>query len=154
MNYQDRHVIRQDSVGFAFTSPGLVLPTPSGVCAEATKTDPVGDWAGFSQVDGQGNQEAAGVRDLLACPHISVAISWHQRFNGTEAIKVVWPHPAQHYADTFWLNESTYALVGVTTTPDPGYGDRGSVQMTWLPPTKANLALLTVSVPPGFTTGS
>jgi hypothetical protein len=70
--------------------------------------------------------------------------------------------PGQHVTDTFWLNESTYALMGVTVAPDPGYGshagqdvvDSSSTQMTWLPPTKANLALFAIDVTPNFAEAS
>jgi hypothetical protein len=138
---------------------GNVLPTPSGVCAMAAvpKDDPLALASGWGQ-GGEGITAAVAVRDLLACPHVSVAISWHQRFNGTEAIKIVWPRPAQQSTDTLWLNESTYALIGVTFASDPGPPQHqgnavftsSSIQLTWLPPTKANLALFTISIPRGF----
>jgi hypothetical protein len=158
VDYRKRQVIRQDSLGPTGSS-GTQLPTPSGTCAMAAKgPDPIGFWSGFGMADGNGDVEAVAVRDLLACPHISVTVSWHQRFNGTEAIKVVWPQPAQHSVDTFWLNESTYAVVGVTTVFDPGHPvhegnaviDGSSLQLTWLPPTKANLALFNLHIPAGF----
>jgi hypothetical protein len=46
--------------------------------------------------------------------------------------------------------------------PDPGYHahvgkavvDSSSLQMNWLPPTKANFALFNILVPPGFAEAS
>ena len=187
--YPERQVSRQDLVS-PYSKPwGNPLPTPAQVCdaaadAAAIGSDPLQQWSGWGQT-GEGVTEAVVVRDLLACPHITVAITPNQRFNGTAAIEIVWAHPRWHTTDTFWLNQSTYALMGLTVAPDPGYqvhrlapvlkppttpvvsGTRpaasavpastgstllasNSLPMTWLPPTKANLALLTVPVPPGF----
>ena len=117
---------------------------------------------GYSMEYGAGNSMAIALRDLLACPHVTLAITEHQRFNGTEAIKIVWPDPQQHSSSTFWLDESTYALIGASMAPDPGYHANarmavaisGSLQMTWLPPTNANFALFNVHVPPGFAEAS
>ena len=58
--------------------------------------------------------------------------------------------------------ESTYALIAASMAPDPGYhanagravASGGSVQMSWLPPTKANFALFNVHVPAGFAEAS
>jgi hypothetical protein len=152
-------VIQSDSVGPAGPVWYPRLPTPSGVCATAATGDPT-DFllTGFSQEYGAGNPQAVALWDLLACPHVALTITWHQRLNGTEAVKIAWPTPRQHATDTFWLDESTYALIGVTIITDPGYHqtmekaiiDSTSTEMLWLPPTPANLALFHVPVPPGF----
>ncbi len=158
VDYQHRQVFREDGGGTAGVS-NPDLPTPSQVCLKPTgDQDPVTAFGtSFSPQYGAGNSAAVLVRDLLACPHVSVTISWHQRFNGAGAIKVSWPY-SPHLTDTFWLDESTYALIGVTSATNPGYHQRvgsmvidgSSLQLRWLPPTKANLALLSIYVPPGF----
>jgi hypothetical protein len=97
VDFPKRQVLRQDSLDPASKPWGNRLPTPAQVCAgagsRASRADPVLAWAGWGPT-GEGITEAVVIRDLLACPNIAVTISWNQRFNGTEAIKVVWPHPA------------------------------------------------------------
>ncbi len=162
VDYPNRQVFRQDNVEPASKPWGNQLPTPAQVCAFAAgRADPVITWSGWGPT-GEGITEAVVIRDLLACPNVTVTISSNQQFSGTRAIKIVWPRPGQHSTDTFWLNESTYALMGVTLASDPGYRDHvghdvvdsSSTRMTWLPPTKANLALLAIDVPRGFAGGS
>jgi len=159
VDYVHKQVLRTSAGGTAGVwNPGL--PTPPEVCAKAAAgQDPVGDYSGgFSPQYGAGDSAAVMIRDLLACPHISVTIAGGQKFSGTSAIRVTWPRPALHSTDTFWLDASTYALLGMTSATDPGYvqhqggADVGpsSLQARWLPPTKANLALLNVPVPPSF----
>jgi hypothetical protein len=159
VDYVHKQVLRDVGGGAAGVwNPGL--PTPSRVCLQAAEgQDPVASYAGaYSPQFGAGDSEAVLVRDLLACPHVSVTISPQQRFNGAEAIKISWPRPRQHSTDTFWLDSSTYALIGVTSATDPGYHQRqgsvvfgtSAIQLRWLPPTKANLALLNLYVPPSF----
>jgi hypothetical protein len=75
-----------------------------------------------------------------------------QRFSGTEAIKITWSRPRAHITDVIWLNQSTYALMGLSVATDPGYYAYLTLQMSWLPPTKANLARFAISVPPGYST--
>jgi hypothetical protein len=160
VDYVHRQVLRDGGGGPAGVwNPGL--PTPSQVCLKAAEgQDSVTDYStGFSPQYGADDSAAVMVRDLLACPHISVTISSHQRFNGADAIKVTWPRPRQHSTDTFWLDASTYALIGLAwvTGPEDHEGAAGmpvasssSVEERWLPPTKANLALFNLYVPPSF----
>jgi hypothetical protein len=159
VDYGNRQVLQSDDVGPADPVWYPRLPTPSAVCGLAAGGQGPTFWVqGFSTEYGAGNVEAVTLWDLLACPHVTLAVTWHQRLNGTEAVKIVWPVPRQHSTDTFWLDESTYALIGVSVVTDPGYHqtmekaviDSMSTEMLWLPPSPANLALFHLYVPPGF----
>lgn len=154
ITYTDRQVSRQKSVE-PYTKPwGNGLPTPVRVCAIArdpTDADPLQNWSGWGQA-GEGITEAVVVRDLLTCPGTKVTITSGQRFSGAEAIKITWARPGTHATDTIWLSQSTYALMGLSVGTDPGHRAYLTLQMSWLPPTKANLAQLAISIPPGYTT--
>jgi hypothetical protein len=98
---------------------------------------------------------AASMRALMSCGGLSV--SWHQHYHGTEAIKIV-SHGSlgiltpktDTLTQVLWVNEATYLPIAVTTRGTASQGT-ATIQYAWLPPTKANLANLTVAIPPGFT---
>jgi hypothetical protein len=94
---------------------------------------------------------AASMRALLSCGGLS--ISWHQHYHGTEAIKIVsHARPATlEVTQVIWVNEATYLPIAVTTPGGTASPGTATTQYAWLPPTKANLANLTVAIPPGFT---
>jgi hypothetical protein len=159
VDYGNRQVLQSAGVGPAGPVWYPRLPTPSAVCGLAAGGQGPSYWdQGFSEEYGAGNVQAVALWDLLACPRVTLAVTWHQRLNGTEAVKIVWPAPGQHSTDTFWLDESTYALIGETVVTDPGYHqtmekaviDSQSTEMLWLPPTPASLALFHLYIPPGF----
>jgi hypothetical protein len=97
------------------------------------------------------NQQAAPVR--LTCS--AITITTHEEFDGTAAYKIVFrPHgfgaaPSLDASQTMWVDESTFLPIGAQIQ------EHGTVQettsYTWLRPTSANLALLNVPIPAGFT---
>jgi hypothetical protein len=69
-------------------------------------------------------------------------VAGHQRVDGTDTIKltgIVEGKPAF----TLWVDARTYLPVQMT-------GGGVGMQFRWLPPTQANLAQLTGTIPPGF----
>ncbi len=105
---------------------------------------------------------AAGLREYLACGTLSY--EGKQHVDGVNALKLVSVQNQRRgktlttLTTTIWVDPATYLPVRVT------YQDRFTTQGTrpmvsvpmrfdirWLPPTSANLALLTVRIPPGFT---
>jgi len=69
-------------------------------------------------------------------------VAGHQRVDGIDTIKltgIVDGRPAF----TLWVDARTYLPVQMT-------GDGVAMQFRWLPPTQANLAQLTGTIPPGF----
>jgi hypothetical protein len=99
---------------------------------------------------------AAAMRALLSCGNLSV--SWHQHYQGTEAIKIVSHAPLaiptpkpDKVTQVLWVNEATFLPIAVTTLGGTTSQGTAATQYAWLPPTKANLANLTVAIPSGFT---
>ena len=79
----------------------------------------------------------------LRCGAFQVA--GHQPVDGIDAIEltgIVGGRPAF----TLWVDASTYLPVQMTA-------DKEVMQFRWLPPTQANLAQLTGTIPPGFHRG-
>jgi hypothetical protein len=97
------------------------------------------------------NQQAAPHR--LTCR--AITITTHEEFHGAAAYKIVFHSPGPGGApsldasQTMWVDESTFLPIGAQMQ------EHGKVQetssYTWLPPTSANLALLNVPIPAGFT---
>lgn len=92
---------------------------------------------------------AAGLRGYLACG--TLRYEGKQQVDGVNALKLV---SVEHQrpgtlTTIIWVDPATYLPVRLTTQWT------GAVLMRfdfrWLPPTQANLALLKVRVPPGFT---
>jgi hypothetical protein len=105
---------------------------------------------------------AAGLREYLACGTLSY--QGKQHVDGINALKLVSVQRQRRgktlttLTTTIWVDPATYLPVRVT------YQSRWTTQRTrpmvsvptrfdirWLPPTRANLALLTVRIPAGFT---
>jgi hypothetical protein len=105
---------------------------------------------------------AAGLREYLACGTLSY--QGRQQVDGVNALKLV---AVQHQprgktlttlTTTIWVDPATYLPVRVTyqvrlTAPGtrPFVSVPSRFDIRWLPPSSANLALLTVRIPPGFT---
>jgi hypothetical protein len=87
-------------------------------------------------------------RAVLACGQFRVA--GHQRLGGTRTIKLVQVPSRQrgYRPETVWVDPSTYRPVAMEYTDYPG--TQVHTTFEWLPPTKANLANLSVPVPAGF----
>ena len=80
----------------------------------------------------------------------SLAEAGRQRVDGIEAIKLTSP-PGSLLSETVWVNPRTYLPVRVITQPIPGQPGSGqTADITWLRPTRQNLAKLTVPIPGGF----
>jgi hypothetical protein len=118
-------------------------------CWAATLPPPVG-----SPVDWTAKVAwPAKIRAALACGHYRIA--GHQRMDGVKAIKLVSvPRrfaPPAPVSQTVWVDASTYLplrLAWAWAVPDASGSLVGDFK--WLRPTKANLADLQVTVPPGF----
>jgi hypothetical protein len=100
---------------------------------------------------------AAGLREDLACGALSS--EGMQQVDGVNALKLVsvqrsrlGPKTLGTITTIIWVDPATYLPVRLTTQwtrPIVSVPDR--FDFRWLPPTSANLALLTVRIPPGFT---
>ena len=104
----------------------------------------------------------AGLREYLACGTLSY--EGMQYVDGVNALKLV---SVQHQrrgktlstlATIIWVDPATYLPVRLTTqvrvitqSARPFVSVPTRFDIRWLPPTSANLALLTVRIPPGFT---
>jgi hypothetical protein len=86
---------------------------------------------------GAGNGWPALIRSQLACGAFTVA--GHQDVDGIDAITIAGPEPGF----TLWVNPVTYLPVRMTV-------GGVSAWFAWLAPTPAHLALLHLTVPPGF----
>jgi hypothetical protein len=105
---------------------------------------------------------AAGLREYLACGTLSY--EGMQYVDGVNALKLV---SVQHQrrgktlsalTTIIWVDPATYLPVrlttqvrGTTQSSRPFVSVPMRFDIRWLPPTSANLALLTVPIPPGFT---
>ena len=110
-------------------------------------------WATYPEI-------AAGLRKDLACGALSS--EGMQQVDGVNALKLVSVQhsrfgPKRTPATTvtiIWVNPATYLPVRLTTQQTrPEVSVPMRLDFRWLPPTRANLALLTVRIPPGFTRG-
>jgi hypothetical protein len=111
-------------------------------------------------------QVASDMEAVLSC--VTFSITWNQRVDGTKAVKIVsrtslgglfagtpvagsLDHSTE--TSTLWISQATF--LPIETQSSTGTGQPPSTtQFTWLPATKANLALLLVTIPPGFTAAS
>jgi hypothetical protein len=87
------------------------------------------------------------MRTLLTCNKLD--ITWHQRVAGTEVIKIVFHSPLD-LGRVLYVDESTYLPVEVADHLQWANGTWGreTYLFSWLPPTKASLALLNPTIPP------
>jgi hypothetical protein len=97
-------------------------------------------------------QLTASIRQALACGQFTNEGTEH--VNGVDAIKLVSRRlVSAPTIITLWVDPVTYLPVRWEMSA-PGSDQpvpNGTVDITWLAPTSANLALLTVQIPPGFT---
>ena len=107
----------------------------------------------------------ADIRQALACGQLTNEGA--ERVNGVDAIKLVSVGALTDpkgvtitTTTTLWVDSVNYLPVrwqfasDASTSHQPanrGPANQGPVDISWLAPTSANLALLTVQVPPGFT---
>jgi hypothetical protein len=107
-------------------------------------------WATYPEI-------AAGLRKDLACGALSS--EGMQQVDGVHALKLVsvqhtrfGPKTPGSVTTIIWVDPATYLPVRVTTQwTRPMVSVPMTFDFRWLPPTRANLALLTVRIPPGFT---
>jgi hypothetical protein len=98
---------------------------------------------------------AAGLREYLACGALSY--EGKQQVDGVNALKLVSVQQRQGktlaaLTTIIWVDPATYLPVRLTTQwTRPIVSVLMRYDIRWLPPTRANLALLTVRIPPGFT---
>jgi hypothetical protein len=102
---------------------------------------------------------AARLRGYLACG--TLRYEGKQQVDGVNALKLVSVEhqrlgpkkaPATTIVTIIWVDPATYLPVRLTTQwTHPFVSVLMRYDFRWLPPTKANLALLTVRIPPGYT---
>ncbi len=91
---------------------------------------------------------ARDLRTAISCGALTVA--GRQRVDGIEAIELT-SRRISLISETIWVTPGTYLPVRVVVRSAPGApGLRQTADITWLRPTAANLARLTVPVPAGF----
>ena len=92
---------------------------------------------------------AAALRGYVACG--TLRSEGRQQVDGVNALKLVSVERSRSGTLTtiIWVDPATYLPVRITTQWAGAVLTR--FDFRWLPPTKANLALLTVRIPPGFT---
>jgi hypothetical protein len=134
------------SWGMSGPVSGPIAPPPASCSAHM----PPGAGGLLAKIGGASPARwATYFRTVLACGEFRVA--GRQRVGTAETIKLVEVPSSQRWysAETIWVDPSTYRPVVME------YTDEGTVRVyttfEWLPPTKANLANLTVPVPAGFT---
>jgi hypothetical protein len=84
------------------------------------------------------------IKSGLRCGVFRVA--GHQRVDGIDTIKLTGSSYHGRPTVTLWVNSRTYL-------PVQGTGFGTTMEFRWLPPTQANLAQLTGTIPPGFHRG-
>jgi hypothetical protein len=107
-------------------------------------------WATYPEI-------AAGLRENLGCGALS--IKGMQQVDGVNALKLVsvqrshlGPKTVGSITTTIWVDPATYLPVRLTSQwTRPLVSVPMRLDFRWLPATSANLALLTVRIPPGFT---
>lgn len=113
--------------------PALFLPGPPGIGF-------AGSWL---PVTGAGALRAA-----VSCGTLVVA--GRQHVNGIEAIELT-SRPDSPISETIWVSPGSYLPVRMVVRLGPGHPVlQRTADITWLPPTAQNLAMLTVPVPAGF----
>jgi hypothetical protein len=91
---------------------------------------------------------ATALRTAVSCGTLNVA--GHQQVNGIDTIKLT-SRSNSLLSETIWVSPGTYLPVRVVVHPAAGGpGPRQTADITWLSPTRQNLAELTVPVPAGF----
>jgi hypothetical protein len=101
--------------------------------------------------------DPAAIRAELNCP--GYVVTHNQRVNGIDAIEIQ-RNPGKDGAVALWVNAKTYLPLKATVyhspndEPPAAYNNAKSPLELWqygfLPPTKDNLAILNIPIPPGF----
>jgi hypothetical protein len=99
---------------------------------------------------------AAQIRHDFACGALTDQGSRYvDGVNALELVSVQHVHVSPARVDTVtvtvWVNPASYLPVRWSITSSGGIFVRETYDIRWLPPTSANLALLSVPIPPGFT---
>jgi hypothetical protein len=131
----------------------LTPPPPVEVCQQgqvprcSSTGQPCSD-ASFNTTDWSPPALAAQIRAEQACGMLKVV--GHSYVDGVYTVKLT--GTASKITQTYWINQSTYLPVRLETSWGP-VGPHSTVSVAdvqYLPPTKANLALLKVHIPAGF----
>jgi hypothetical protein len=144
-NYQTYIAVYFDNKTWSKQSYQRPKPSKTG-CGFSLPTS----WATYPEI-------AAGLRKDLACGALSS--EGMQQVDGVSALKLVsvqrsrvGPKTVATISTIIWVDPATYLPVRLTTQwTRPIVSVPMSFDFRWLPPTSANLALLTVRIPPGFT---
>ena len=139
---------------------GLGRPTPFPSGSAAAKHSCAPTFTGFpllfhfglpgigSYASSLPSTVATALRTAVSCGTLQVA--GRQQVDGIQAIELK-SRPNSLLAETIWVSPGTYLPVRVAVRATPGGpGLKQTADITWLPPTKQNLAKLTVPVPAGF----
>jgi hypothetical protein len=146
VSYQGRTWARQPRLGGAALAPGargceplvaaLPLPFQPGL--------PVPGVAASSLPA----TVARALRAAVSCGALTA--TGRQRIDGIEAIELT-SRQDSLIPETIWVSPGTYLPLRVVIDPAPGQpGPRQTADITWLPPTAANLNKLAVPIPAGF----
>lgn len=144
-NYQTYIAVYFDNKTWSKQSYQRPKPSKTG-CGFSLPTS----WATYPEI-------AAGLRKDLACGALSS--EGMQQVDGVNALKLVsvqrsrvGPKTVATISTIIWVDPATYLPVRLTTQwTRPIVSVPMSFDFRWLPPTSANLDLLTVRIPPGFT---
>ncbi len=90
---------------------------------------------------------AGALRTAVSCKSLTAA--GRQRVDGIAAIELTSP-PNASISETIWVSPGTYLPVRVVVRAAAGQPVVLTAEITWLPPTAQNLAMLTVPIPAGF----
>jgi hypothetical protein len=91
---------------------------------------------------------ASALRTAISCG--TLAVVGRQRVDGIEAIELA-SRSISRISETIWVKPGTYLPVRVAVRSAPGTpGLQQTADITWLPPTAQDLAMLAVPIPPGF----
>jgi len=147
VSYQARTWARRREAGH----PAALSPGPHG-CAPVVAALPLLLQPGLPGAGASaGSLPATAVRALRAAVSCGdLAAAGRQRVDGIEAL-VLTSSPDSPIPETIWVSPGTYLPVRVVVRPVPGMaGLWQTADITWLRPTRQNLAHLTVPVPAGF----
>jgi hypothetical protein len=96
---------------------------------------------------------AADIREALSCGQL--IDEGTEYVDGVNAIKLVTAHTAPRaavFTNTLWVDPATHLPVQYEwTNAYGGHKYSQTLSIAWLPPTRANLALVRVPIPAGFT---
>jgi len=126
---------------------GAARATPSATSSAIGGAATAVVYTSVLMVIGQPDSMVAQIRTALTCGRLRVA--GNGDIDGVHCIKLV--EKAEGITLTYWVSRSAYLPVRLVTqfTQWPGPQTEQD-DFSWLPPTRADLALVTVAIPPGF----